>query len=457
MCDGSPAIMTPLPYRRFPLRTLGAAALAWVAAVLTAAGANFCVAPNGDDANPGTKERPFATVGRAQQAMSPGDTTYLRGGTYRLTEKSIMSRDRFLAAIFLLGKSGAKEKPIRYFAYPGERPVFDCSDVKPPGLRISAFRVFGSWIHLKGIEVTGVQVTATGHTQSICFENHGSHNIYENLSMHDGQAIGLFITRGSDNLVLNCDAYRNHDFTSEGGRGGNTDGFGCHVPRGGGNNVFKGCRAWFNSDDGFDCISDTGGVAFINCWAFLNGYSADMKPRGDGNGFKAGGYGIDPSTRFPDPVPRHRVEHCVAVRNRAAGFYANHHPGGIDWIHNSAYRNTVNYNFLGRKPDASADIDGFGHVILNNLSFGTTREVRNLNAAACKISGNSWERREKPTEKDFLSLNEDLLTAPRKPDGGLPETPFLRLAKDNPWNGAAKPVGAAASGKPTSPGAFGVK
>jgi hypothetical protein len=447
-------IRTTILNARPLFRTLGAGAMAWCLAIASAAAENFCVAPGGDDANPGTKELPFATVGRAQRAMAPGDTTWLRGGTYRLTEASIMSRDRFLAAIFLLGKSGTKEKPIRYFAYPGERPVFDCSEVKPAGLRISAFRVFGSWIHLKGIEVTGVQVTATGHTQSICFENHGSHNIYENLSMHDGQAIGLYITRGSDNLVLNCDAYRNHDSTSEGGRGGNTDGFGCHVPRGGGRNVFKGCRAWLNSDDGFDCISDTGGVAFINCWAFLNGYGTDMKPRGDGNGFKAGGYGVDPGTRFPDPVPRHRVVQCVAVRNRAAGFYANHHPGGIDWIHNSAYRNSVNYNFLGRSLDATTDVPGFGHVIMNNLSFGSTREVRHLDAAACKLAGNTWERRDKPTEKDFLSLDEELLTAPRRADGGLSETPFLRLTKDNPWNGTCKPADAAARRDPTDPGAF---
>jgi hypothetical protein len=35
-----------------------------------------------------------------------------------------------------------------------------------------------------------VQVTITSHTQSICFGNDGSHNTYELLSMHDGQAIG---------------------------------------------------------------------------------------------------------------------------------------------------------------------------------------------------------------------------------------------------------------------------
>src|SRR3712207_7385796 len=48
--------------------------------------------------------------------------------------------------------------------------------------------------------------------------------------------------------------FRSHDYTSENKRGGNVDGFGFHAPKGSVNNVFRGCRAWFNSDDGFDFI-----------------------------------------------------------------------------------------------------------------------------------------------------------------------------------------------------------
>jgi hypothetical protein len=271
--------------------------------------------------------------------------------------------------------------------------------------------------------------------------------------MHDGQAIGLFIGRGSDNLVLNCDAYRNHDFTSENGRGGNTDGFGCHVPDSGPNNVFKGCRAWFNSDDGFDCINSGAAVTFTNCWAFFNGYSPDFKRLGDGNGFKAGGYGIETDTRFPDPVPRHHVNRCLAVRNPSAGFYANHHPGGIDWIHNSAFRNGANFNFLGRSDDANADIPGHGHKIINNLSYGTTRDSINLDSERSQHAGNSFDLTVKPTDSDFLSLEESGLTAPRQPNGDLPEIRFLHPAKSNPlidagvpsampFNGAAPDIGA---------------
>ena len=33
-----------------------------------------------------------------------------------------------------------------------------------------AFFISGNWIHIRGLEVIGVQVTLKGHTQSICFE-----------------------------------------------------------------------------------------------------------------------------------------------------------------------------------------------------------------------------------------------------------------------------------------------
>ena len=211
--------------------------------------------------------------------------------------------------------------------------------MKPKDQRVTAFLVSGSWLQLQGIAVTGVQVTIKTHTQSICFESQGSHNVFERLAMHDGQAIGVYHVRGADNLFLNCDAWNNWDYISEDGKGGNVDGFGCHPTKGSTGNVFRGCRAWFNSDDGYDCIGAQESVTFEHCWAAYNGLSAEGKKLGDGNGFKAGGYGSAAASRLPNLIPRHTVRFCVAVRNKNSGFYANHHPGGSDWINNTAYRN----------------------------------------------------------------------------------------------------------------------
>ena len=430
---------------------------AWLVTLLLAVlapayAAEFYVAPTGNDADTGTLEKPFATVQRAQDAVAPGDTVFIRGGTYVMKESQIALKKGIMAYVTNLTRSGAPEKRINYWAYPNEHPVFDLSAVKP-ALRIDAFYCSADWIHFKGLEVIGVQVTLKEHTQSICFENDGSHNIYEQLSLHDGQAIGIYSVRGSDNLFLNCDAYRNHDFTSEDGKGGNVDGFGCHPRKGSTGNIFRGCRAWFNSDDGFDCINSHEGVTYENCWAFYNGLSPKFEKLGDGNGFKGGGYGTLAAEKLPNPIPRHTIRFCLAVGNRASGFYANHHPGGSDWINNSAFRNGANFNMLCRLADNKTEVDGFGHKLRNNLSFKSHADITKFDAAKCDSENNSFTLGLKLSEKDFINLDESELTQPRQANGDLPAIGFLHPADGSvvidkgvdagfPFHGTAPDLGA---------------
>src|SRR6266481_6224229 len=104
---------------------------------------------------------------------------------------------------------------------------------------------------------------------------------------------GIHITGGngasifpSNNLVLNCDSIRNYDAPV----GGNADGFTAKWSLGPGN-VFRGCRAWENSDDGWDLWMETSTVLINTCWAFRNGSNvfASGSFNGNGNGFKLGG------------------------------------------------------------------------------------------------------------------------------------------------------------------------
>jgi hypothetical protein len=413
----------------------------------------FHVSVLGKDENPGTSAAPFATIQRAEKAVGPGDTVLIHGGTYRMSPSQFGRTRKGRVQVTFLSKSGAPGKPINYFAAPGEQPQFDFSDVKPPDCRVTAFHVEGSWLHLKGLSVTGVQVTITGHTQSICFDNQGSHNIYEQLQMHDGQAIGFWLGRGSNNLVLNCDAYRNHDFTSENKKGGNVDGFGFHVPKGSVGNVFRGCRAWFNSDDGFDLITTQEPLVIENCWSFYNGFDPDFKSLGDGHGFKLGGYGIDGGT-LPAVIPRHVIRKSLAVRNRAAGFYANHQPGGIDMINNTAYLNSTNFNLLGRNAEHTADVPGYGHVLKNNLGYKGRTEVSNINTAACELAANSFDMKLRLSDRDFHSLDLAELTAPRQADGSLPSVPFMKLKAGSDAIDKGVKVGLAFTGKAPDLGAF---
>ncbi|HSC38706.1 MAG TPA: DUF1565 domain-containing protein, partial [Chitinophagaceae bacterium] len=145
----------------------------------------YYVANNGDDTHAGTISQPFLTIQRAQTAAAAGDTVYVRGGTYNMTTAQIAQYSGIWAYVTLLNKSGTSGHRINYWAYPGEQPVFNYSAIAPAGFRINAFQVTGSWLYIRGLEVTGVQVTITTHTQSECFENQGSNNIYERLRMHD--------------------------------------------------------------------------------------------------------------------------------------------------------------------------------------------------------------------------------------------------------------------------------
>lgn len=407
---------------------------------------NYFIAVYGNDSSAGSIDAPFATLNKAQSLVVPGDTVYIRGGVYHIEEKQIMAYKGAYAYVFDLQKSGlSPKKRICYFGYRNERPVFDLSQVKPAGKRVMVFHVAGSFLYFKNFEVVGTQVTLTGHTQSECFRSDGgNNNIYEGLAMHDGMAIGFYLIRGANNLILNCDAYNNYDYVSEDGRGGNVDGFGGHpTTEESVGNVFRGCRAWYNSDDGFDLINARAACTIDHCWSFLNGYiPATMKPAGDGTGFKAGGYGMQETVRCPEVPPVHRVEYCLAYYNRNKGFYANHHLGGIVFSHNTGYRNPSNFCMLNRKPDREiANVDGYGHVITDNLSFAPRSEGKHLidvDVKKCTIRNNSFYPQEKKVEAtDFISLDPQELILPRKADGSLPDINFMKPKSDSDFFKAA--------------------
>ena len=391
--------------------------LAITADVVEVPPATYFVAPDGDDAAAGTLEEPWASLSHANSQVLPGDTVFVRGGTYILPADEIDRIDNNLfARVIYFDSSGTEGKPIRYWAYEDEEPVFDFSLVKPPRRRVYAFSIFADWLHFKGLTVTGVQVTITNHTQSICFESNGNNNILEQLVMHDNQAIGVYSTNGSNNLYLNCDAFNNWDYTSQGGTGGNVDGFGSHGGEGDTGNVFYGCRAWFNSDDGFDLINAHEAVRIENCWAMYNGYSTTFQSLGDGSGFKAGGYGSTPASNINEPYARHIVQGCLAVGNKRPGFYANHHVGGLEWINNSAYDNGRNFDMLNRLSDNVTDVDGFDHFMIYNVSHKSRSgtELSNIDLQECTLIGNVFGGL---SSADFQSLDEAELILPRKANG----------------------------------------
>ena len=98
----------------------GGTATATVMVTITPVGADFYVALDGDDGNPGSRDQPFATMERARTALRDlksssglppgGAAIWLRGGTYERTESFVLeSRD-----------SGEPDRPVVLIGYPGE-------------------------------------------------------------------------------------------------------------------------------------------------------------------------------------------------------------------------------------------------------------------------------------------------------------------------------------------------
>ncbi|MBN1129208.1 MAG: right-handed parallel beta-helix repeat-containing protein [Chitinispirillaceae bacterium] len=410
--------------------------------VFAAHATRFYVAPTGSDQAAGTESAPFASIGRAQTAASAGDTVFIRGGVYRFSGTSATTGVAF-------SKSGQQNRPIRYIACPGEIPIFDLFDLLP-NARVTGFDITASWIHLRGLEVRGVQQIIVGDSWGIRIR--GSNNILENLNVHHCEAPGIFITSGGNNVIVNCDSHDNYD-PLEGG--GNGDGFGGHVnATSNTGNVFRGCRAWNNSDDGYDCINCDAALLFEHCWSWSNGYvPGTMTAAGNGAGFKIGGFGNPPSG-YPSPVPQHTVRFCVSFNNRAQGFYQNHHPVANYYYNNTSYNNrSANFNMLGY--DLAAGADAGRGVLRNNIAFTGTAVT---SAGGTDAANNTWNLTSiSVTAADFLSIDSAGMAGPRAPGGTLPDVPFLRLATGSdlidkgvnvnlPFSGRAPDLGAFESG-----------
>lgn len=400
------------------------------------------VAPNGNDENPGTIDLPLASFRHAHEIINGGDTVYFRGGKYYLTDADIMKVEKQYAYVSYLDKAGSSDGCTCYMGYPGERPVFDFSQVIAANHRIAAIALMADYIHLYNFDVVGVPVRIKGHSQSECISARGgSHCLIENLSMHDGMAIGYYQIKGCDNYVLNCDAYNNYDSYSEGVYGGNVDGFGFHLvsPEFTGNRI-KGCRAWRNSDDGYDMINCHSAVTVEDCYSFFNGYqsTADafdittFHEAGDGNGFKVGGFSMKPAGVKPIPIviPVHTIRRCVAYKNKVVGFNSNHHLGGNLWEDNIAMENPMNYMMRNRHSEQeNRDIPGYGHSLIRNTSVnpGSGGHLFMLDAARSICIGNDFVPQERPHKENmFKSVDPQTLFAPRLPDGSLPYIPFLK-------------------------------
>ena len=407
--------------------------LTLVAAVLLTISVNaatYYASPNGSgDGKSYANPTSFSSgVGKIK---NPGDTLYLLGGTYEFTDK------------FSVNKQGTAAQRIVIAGYPGEKAILDFHKV--------AYGTRGLTIHSEAlyVHVCDLAIAWSGKNNLYC---EGSYCLFERLDIYGSADTGCQMKKGGNNVIKDVDSHDNFDYETMSGStanfGGNADGFADKQFTGAGNH-YIGCRAWNNSDDGWDFFQrvSTSPTIIENCVCYKNGcpyYDMRNNPRakgvdkawfdskvgttmtdrygntitislaqypcqGNGNGFKMGG-----------GYTNHQIQihHCLAVGNYARGYDQNNN-GGTMWLYNnSAYNNAYNYGFT----------TAYGtNTIQNCISYASQNgdSYRSQNVVA--IDHNTWNNSFSVSANDFQSLDTTQILAPRQADGSLADSTFMRL------------------------------
>lgn len=320
------------------------------------------VSPQGAADASGTKEAPVDIATAAAYAKA-GQTIVLLDGTYNM--KTVLS--------ITYSVSGTKDAPITLKAENAGRAVFNGSSIAKSSDAVISLK--GNYWNIYGIDVCnasdgtkGIHVSGSNNTIEMC-------NIYENGST------GLQISYSggepsewwpSGNQIKNCSSYYNCDSKQN-----DADGFAAKLSVGS-DNVFDGCIAYSNADDGYDLYAkDTEGygpiepVTIQNSLAYNNGMLKDgSNSKASGNGFKLGGEGL---------TGKHVLKNCVAWNNGGSGIMSNNGPDcrvynctSVDNGHFSRTGGTDSRNNYQLTPKNGEKYSGnTGYVLENVISFYT--------------------------------------------------------------------------------------
>lgn len=407
--------------------------------------ANYYCSPTGFG-NGTSYFEPCSFTDGVNKLKAAGDTLFCLDGQYDFT-----------TVINITNTAGNASHNVVICNYPGEKPILDWRQ-QAYGERGIVLKSATQYMTIKGLTLR--------YTGKNAILNNGSYCTFENLDVYGNGDTGIQMKGGGNNMIINCDSHDNFDYRLGGINaadfGGNADGF-ADKQFTGGPNTYIGCRAWNNSDDGWDFFqritSGTTPTMMINCICYKNGpntynmtnhgrYETDKSwfdqflteititdadgtkiqasitkyPNiGNGNGFKlGGGYTGNAVTLY----------NCLAVANKARGFDQNNNYGPMVVYNGSAYLNGTDYGF-GTAGDGSL-------IIKNCISYKNTTSFK----VTTTQSNNSWsDNKLNATAADFISLDTTLILLPRNNDGSLPEITFMHLQPDSKFIDAGTDVG----------------
>jgi len=135
----------------------------------------YYVSPSGNDSYPGTLSQPFRTINAGVDALGPGDTLYVRAGSYHETLD--------------IRVSGTASERITIAAYPGERPFIDGQGSLPGDYRSYMVILRGDYLTLDGFEIGNLDGIGVGAL--------GSYSIVRNCKVHHCQNKGILVSSGS--------------------------------------------------------------------------------------------------------------------------------------------------------------------------------------------------------------------------------------------------------------------
>lgn len=360
---------------------------------------NYYLSTNGNNANDGiSANSPFQTLAYALGKLAAGDTLFVSSGIYpNSTTLSIKLSGNTANRICILAMD------------PTERPVIDFSAM-PYSSSNRGINFSGSYWHVKGLRIKGAGDNGINMT--------GSYNIIEFCDFFENHDSGLQLVGGAhDNQIINCDSYRNADYgPGISDNGGDADGF-CPKMDVGSNNYFYGCRAWENSDDGWDgYLRGTNEVTTIleNCWTWKNGYywiDGYTNSSMNGNGFKQGG------SDTKDLAHNFILKNCLSFNNKANGFDQNSSTGSQTMYNCTSVANLGrSYYFNSSVTLPAGKVFTLTNCVAYNNSSTSFRTgtILTTNNFACASS-------------QFSSIDTSGVSGPRKIDGSLPDIQFMHL------------------------------